>query len=44
MTFWRLMGYAVYVFVGLALVFVVLPKIFGLTHRDAKPKKEQAGR
>jgi hypothetical protein len=36
MSFWRLMLYALCVFVGLAIVFFVLPKVFG-----AKPKKQQ---
>jgi hypothetical protein len=44
MTFWRLMVYALYVFVGLVLVFALLPKVFGLTHRESKPKKEQGRR
>ena len=33
MTFWRLMLYALYVFAGLVVVFLVLPKVFGLTYR-----------
>ena len=33
MTFWRLMVYAFYVFVGLVIVFLVLPKVFGLIYR-----------
>ena len=33
MTFWRLMLYAFYVFAGLVIVFLVLPKFLGLIHR-----------
>ena len=33
MTFWRLMGYAFYVFGGLVIVFLVLPKVLGLISR-----------
>src|SRR6059058_3536686 len=33
MTFWRLMVYAFFVFVALAIVFLVLPKVFGLIYR-----------
>ena len=44
MTFWRLMVYALYVFVGLVLVFAMLPKGFELTHRDSKLKKGQERR
>src|SRR5437764_15123288 len=33
MTFWRLMVYAFFVFVALAIVFLVLPKAFGLIYR-----------
>jgi hypothetical protein len=36
MSFWHLMLYALFVFVGLAIVFLVLPKVLG-----AKPKKQQ---
>jgi hypothetical protein len=36
MSFWRLMVYAFYVFVGLVIVFLVLPKVFA-----AKPKEQQ---
>jgi cell division septal protein FtsQ len=36
MSFWRLMLYALCVFVGLVIVFFVLPKVFG-----AKPKEQQ---
>jgi hypothetical protein len=39
MSFWRLMAYAFYVFLGLVIVFIVLPRVFGLTPRDSKPKK-----
>ena len=33
MTFWRLMVYAFFVFVALVIVFLVLPKVFGLIYR-----------
>jgi pimeloyl-ACP methyl ester carboxylesterase len=33
MTFWRLMLYAIYVFAGLVIVFLVLPRVFGLIDR-----------
>jgi hypothetical protein len=33
MTFWRLMLYALYVFAGLVIVFLLLPKVFGLINR-----------
>ncbi|PYT84213.1 MAG: hypothetical protein DMG40_01790 [Acidobacteria bacterium] len=33
MTFWRLMVYALFVFAGLVIVFLVLPKVFGLVYR-----------
>src|ERR1700745_1724073 len=33
MTFWRLMLYAFYVFGGLLIVFLVLPKVLGLIYR-----------
>ena len=33
MTFWRLMVYAFYVFGGLVVVFLVLPKVLGLAYR-----------
>jgi pimeloyl-ACP methyl ester carboxylesterase len=33
MTFWRLMLYAIYLFAGLVIVFLVLPRVFGLIDR-----------
>jgi pimeloyl-ACP methyl ester carboxylesterase len=33
MTFWRLMVYALYVFAGLVIVFLVLPKVLRLIHQ-----------
>lgn len=39
MTFWGLMLYAFFVFIGLVIVFLVLPKLFArLIRRDAKPR------
>lgn len=42
MTFWQLMLYAFLVFIGLVIVFLVLPKLLArLRCRDAKPRQPQ---
>jgi hypothetical protein len=42
MSFWNLMLNSLYVFVGLALVFCVLPKVSARPkRRDGKPRPQQ---
>lgn len=42
MSFWRLMLYALYVFVGLVMVFLVLPKVFSAKRKDQQRKEPKA--
>ena len=40
MSFWRLMVYALYVFAGLVIVFLLLPKVFAAKPRVARKRPE----
>lgn len=41
MSFWRLMVYALYVFVALVIVFFVLPRVFAAKSKEQKKDRKR---